>query len=94
MIFQDKFGSRLGLELLEATLTTIQHKKGLNGTSNVDELCHDNDFFTLCAHHPLFWGATARGEMKGVYSRKVMTINITSRRLVLRSLGTYWSMRV
>ena len=43
-----------------------------------------------------FWGDNdARLKMGGLfYSRKITTIILGSRHLVLRSLGTYWSTRV
>ena len=53
-------------------------------------------FFLLFApHHPLIWETMARGENESCFiAIKITTIIITSRHLVLRSLGTSWSERV
>ena len=52
-------------------------------------------FFVLCAPPSPYLGRQRRMVKRGeCYSRKIMTMIIRTRHLVLRSLETYWSTRV
>ena len=60
--------------------------------------CRDGDFFGRASRPAVprgFWGRQRRAvEIELFIVIKITTINIKSRHLVLRSLGTYWSARV